>query len=163
MVTKQQYPFYNNEENIQNNNFGIIRRFTKQTILFFLIIVVCATAYSVFHKQGGITLEVGDDTLGVVGSYESPVFIPYKSITEISLEYSLEIGELLDGNETNNTFDGNYNNTSYGNYRLTAFKNVDAYIVIRYDTGNIFVFNQKSIKNTEKIYQAVCEKLPASS
>lgn len=123
---------------------------TKRNVLFTLLIIILATAFTLRGKGGDVVSQIDGNMLGV-GSAQGSQFIELSDITSVKLVENLPIGELLSGSDSGKVITGVFENDIYGVYHLYAYTKTGTYIVVKYKDG-ILVFNADNQKDTERIY-----------
>lgn len=128
------------------------------TILLLIVIFVFGTVQALSGRSGSVIAQLDSDMLGVLGSREQPVFVPFDAITQVWLEDTVAFGKRVEGEETQNTLSGLYENDAFGVYTLHVYTKSSPYIVVRYGDGDTLVFNQKTEKQTRKFYEDLTKK-----
>lgn len=130
------------------------------TILLLIAIFAFGTIQALSGRNGSVIAQLDSSMLGVLGSPEQPVFVPFDSITQIRLADTVSFGECVEGEETQNTLSGLYENDDFGVYALHVYTKSSPYIVVSYGDGDTLVFNQKTEKQTREFYEDLAEKCP---
>lgn len=147
-------------QEIQKRISGLfVGRRRQVTICIFILIFLFGTAQAIYGKGGTITVQTDAQKLGVLGTSQGPSFVPFSDVTELQLLDGLEFGTCLEGDETANTLSGIYENDLLGTYVLHVYKEKSPYILVRYGQDEALVFNQKSEKSTQKVYEDLVSKI----
>ncbi|MCD8014169.1 MAG: hypothetical protein LUG99_13520 [Lachnospiraceae bacterium] len=145
-----------NRKDTVRDGYNAIRQMRTFTIIFFLAVIIFATIYGFSANKGSVTVQIGEEAAGILGADQNPIFLFYSDITSVEMINNLDTGTLIDGTEMENTQSGTYQNELFGEYRLNSYRNITEYIVISCGDA-IYVFNQKTEKATEKIYQEISQ------
>lgn len=132
-------------------------RTRQYTIILLIVIFVFVTYRALNGRHGTISAETDSKLLGVVGTYGDTVFVAFADMTQVELVNTVTFGTMLEGDERKNTMSGRYENDAFGPYTLHVYPASSPYIVISYGDGETLVFNQRTARQTQAIYQDILE------
>lgn len=128
----------------------------KNSLVKIIITAVVLIAFALMNFLGSVKYDLRADSINVKGIF-TQVEVPYDVIDDVALVDDIDYGSRL-GVSTFSIVSGTYTNSAYGKYKLMAYRNTAKHIVIRYD-GEILVFNQSTIEDTQAAYQSLLEKI----
>ena len=128
----------------------------KNSLVKIIITAVVLIAFALMNFLGSVKYELKDDSINVKGIF-TQVEVPYDVINEVTLVDDIDYGSRL-GVSTFSIVSGTYTNSAYGKYKLMAYRSTTKHIVINYD-GEILVFNQSTVEETQAAYQSLLEKI----
>ena len=79
--------------------------------------------------------------------------VPYDKIESVSLEEDLDLGVGVTDFGNSKLSSGNFKNEVFGNYKISSYNDLDTYIAVRYNRGNVLAFNLESTESTLNLYQ----------
>ena len=112
-----------------------------------------------WFTAGTVKTTISDDSLTVRGTFHSYT-VDLNEANEIRLLSHFNEGSsgIFGSITTHKTLNGNFSSAAYGEYRLDEYKNVNRYIVLKC-RGNIYVFNCKSVEETEETYKTLAKRI----
>lgn len=128
----------------------------KNSLVKIIITAVVLIAFALMNFLGSVKYELRTDSINVKGIF-TQVEVPYNVIDDVALVDDIDYGSRL-GVSTFSIVSGTYTNSAYGKYKLMAYRNTAKHIVVSYD-GEILVFNQSTIEDTQAAYQSLLEKI----
>ena len=147
----------------ERDHIAQIKRSRLITTLFVIAIFFFGTLFALKGNTGAVSAQVDGDggLLGVVSTYGNACFIELDEIDEFWLAEELDVGIVVEGEQTDNTCSGRYRNEEFGEYTFHVYFDRAPYIVVRYGDGETLVFNQGKERQTNMIYedlQEACSK-----
>ncbi|HIJ00432.1 MAG TPA: hypothetical protein HA366_02740 [Candidatus Methanomethylophilaceae archaeon] len=79
--------------------------------------------------------------------------VPYDKIESVSLEEDLDLGVGVTDFGSSKLSSGNFKNEVFGNYKISSYNDLDTYIAVRYNRGNVLAFNLESTESALNLYQ----------
>lgn len=128
----------------------------KNSLVKIIITAVVLIAFALMNFLGSVKYELKANSINVKGIF-TQVEVPYDVINEVTLVDDIDYGSRL-GVSTFSIVSGTYTNSTYGKYKLMAYRSTEKHIVINYD-GEILVFNQSTVEETQAAYQSLLEKI----
>ena len=137
---------------------GFLGKYCKQ-LLFLIVVVIAWTALSPLLRggTGEAELDYLDDrmVIAVSGSDRADAIeVPYASILSVETVYGLDLGEMVQGEQSRNLWCGTWKNDVYGEYFLEIQPKHDVYCVIT-GTDRVYVLNLRTKADTESFTDAL--------
>ncbi|MCC8045959.1 MAG: hypothetical protein LIP12_10740 [Clostridiales bacterium] len=151
------------EQEEEKKPFFATKRGNAISMLLMLVIVAGVLAVSIGNSSGAsLTFAASETAFGITFANESPLFIEYSDILEVTLTEDTISGTPVDAMDWDSGMAGIYENSEWGEYHLYAYSSTGQYIIIEYSDG-ILVFNGKNKRETRQIYQKLEKKLNQTS
>lgn len=132
---------------------------TGKTISALLMVVIIVIILVMNMGSGGaVAYEMDDSKLAVACLNRSPVFVPFETITSVSLVDTFPMDKTIEANSWDNGWCGTYENEEYGRFTLFAYSSCGKYIVVAHSDG-VLIFNDKTEKNTLKAYEELLTRM----
>lgn len=136
---------------------------SKQKNLALVILILALVLFYVFSGGSvGISLDFGENELTISASNYDWI-IPYNQIESLELTGLPDPGTVIDGSEKRNLCCGTWKNNTFGEYTLCADPRIEACIVIRMKSGDVYVINYENSDSTEQLHQMFTELLRSKS
>ena len=137
----------------EDNYQAQLKRNRWITTLIFILILFFGSLFALRGNSGSVTAQVNDTLLGVVGTYGDPTFVSLDEIEQLQLTETMDFGAQVDGETKDNTMSGVYHNEEFGDYTLHVYHEKAPYIIVKYNGGNILVFNLGRASLTNEMYE----------
>ena len=165
--------FFDRAEERPPEGTSVEREIRRSRFFGWRDVVVCLLTVGVFllvrntgwgqtlGSYGGLSPVLEEKQFGIIGlDGVTHTFVYAES--EIELHDDLkdflakEKGELLEGNETRQTYSGTYRNAAFGEYQLHVQVKLKYYMIVRNADG-VLVFNLESNETTQELYRYFME------
>ncbi len=137
----------------EDNYQAQLKRNRWITTLIFILILFFGSLFALRGNSGSVMAQVNDTLLGVVGTYGDPTFVSLDEIEQLQLTETMDFGTQVDGETKDNTMSGVYHNEEFGDYTLHVYHEKAPYIIVKYNGGNILVFNLGRASLTDEMYE----------
>ena len=132
---------------------------SKQKNLALIVLILVLVLFYVFSGGSvGISLNFGENELTLSAS-DFDWFIPYDEIESLELTDFPEPGTVIDGSEKRTLCCGTWENETFGEYTLCADPRIGNCIVIRRESGDVYVMNYENSDSTGQLHQMFTDLL----
>lgn len=122
------------------------------------IVVIGFFVFIMFTGSIDINLQKTSVTFGA--TMTTPKTIDYKDIEKLQIKDELQSSRRVGGISNSKIDAGNYKNDEYGKYRRYTNANSNSYIIIIMKDDSIIVVNDKTEKETKKLYDELVALIP---
>ena len=136
---------------------------SKQKNLTLIILILALVLFYVFSGGSvGISLDFGENELTLSAS-NYDWLIPYDEIESLELAELPDKGTLIEGIEKRTLCCGTWKNDTFGEYTLCADPRIENCIVIRMESGDVYVMNYENSDSTNQLHQMFTDLLRSKS
>lgn len=132
---------------------------SKQKNFTIVVFILALVLFYIFSGGSvGITLDFGEEAL-TLSAEDYDWLISYEQIKVLELTDLPELGTVIDGSEKRNLCCGTWKNDTFGKYILCIDRRIENCIVIRMESGDVYVLNYENSDSTAQLHQMFTDLL----
>jgi len=127
------------------------------------VIIIAVALFMGFGRgKGAVDFSSSDESISLSAGEEGQKYtltVRYDETKSFTFVEDLDLGTMVEGQDTDKYKTGTWENDSYGTYLLCANGDVKCYVVAEMTDGTYKVFNYESADTTENLAPALQEEL----
>ena len=123
-----------------------------------VVIIVGIILYGFVLDSNTITMELGDNAVGVAGPDKTTAILLFEEIESVELYEDFDPGEAVEQTESEEILNGIFENELLGEYQILAYQDCSSMIVIT-TSDTVFAFNNSTAEETGEDYLSILEAM----